>query len=82
MELPPSCCNGLGIIYKTSSEVRTIDLTSRDMSSELSYSIGKVLGIQNRLILRLAFSHCVLCLNPIKGTLNIVSILTHTLAYI
>ena len=60
----------------------TIDLTTRDIGSKLSYGLRKVLGTQNRPTLRLAFSHCVLCLNPIKGTFNIASILTHTLAYI
>ena len=50
----------------------TIDLTTKDMGSELSYGLGKVLGTQNYPILRLASSHCILFLNPIKGTLNIV----------
>ena len=71
-ESPPSFCNGLGIIYIASSQGRTIDLTTKDMSSELRYSLGNVLGTQNRPTLWLASSHCVLCLNPIKGTLNIV----------
>ena len=61
----------------TSREM-TIDLTTKDMSSELRYGFGNVLGTQNRLTLSLASSHFVLCLNPIKGTFNIVSILTHT----
>jgi len=52
------------------------------MSSELRYGLGKVLGTQNRPILRLAFSHCVLCLNPIEDIFNIVSILTCMLAFI
>ena len=60
----------------------TIDLTIRDMSLELRYGLGKVLSTQNRPTLRLAFHHCVLCLNPIKGILNIVIELTHTLAFI
>ena len=47
------------------------------MGSELRYGLGKVLGTQNHQILRLASHHCVLCLNPIKGILNIF-ILTHT----
>ena len=72
LESPPSFCNGLGTIFIASSRGRTIDLTTRDMGSELWYGLGKVLGIQNRPILRLASSHCVLCLNLIKGTLNIV----------
>ena len=71
-ESPHSFCNGLRTIYITSSRGRTIDLTTRDMGSELWYGLGKVLGIQNRPMLRLASSHCVLCLNLIKGTLNIV----------
>ena len=53
------------------------DLTTRDMGLELRYVLRKVLGTQNCPTLRLAFHRCVLCLNPIKGTLNIV-ILTHT----
>ena len=57
-------------------------LTTKDMSSELRYGLGKMLGTQNCPTLRLASSHYVLCLNPIKGTLNIASVLTHTLAYI
>ena len=42
------------------------------------YSLGKVLGTQNHPTLRLASFHCFLYLNPIKGTFNIASILTHT----
>ena len=42
------------------------------MDSELRYGLEKVLGAQNHLILRFASLHYVLCLNPIKGTLNIV----------
>ena len=56
----------------------TIDLTTKDISSELRYGFGNALGTQNRLTLSLASSYFVLCLNPIKGTFNIVSILTHT----
>lgn len=82
MEPPPNFCNGLGTIYIASSRERTIDLTTRDMGSELRYGLRKVLGIQYHPTLRLASSYCVLCLNPIKGTFNIASILTHTLAYI
>ena len=55
------------------------------MGSELKYGLGKVLDTQNYPTLRLASLHCVLCLNPIKGTLNIVILtlslslsLTHT----
>ena len=81
-ESPSSFCNGLGTIYTASSRGRTIDLTARDMDSDLRYGLGKVLETQNRPTLRLVSSHCVLCLNPIKGTFNIASILTHTLAYI
>ena len=80
-ESPPSFCNGLGTIYITSSRGRTIDLTTRDMSSELRYSLGNVLGTQNHPTLRLASFHCVLHPNPIKGMFNIVY-LTHTRASI
>ena len=59
---PPSFCNGLGTICITSSRGRTIDLTARNMGLELRYYFGKVLGIQNCPTLRLASSHCVLCL--------------------
>ena len=52
------------------------------MGSELRYGLKKVLGIQNRPTLRLASPHYVLCLNLIKGILNIVIEFTHTLAYI
>ena len=82
MGSPPSFCNGLGTIYIASSRERTIDLTTRDMGSKLRYSLRKVLGTQNHPTLRLASSHCVLCLNPIKGTFNFASILTHTPSYI
>ena len=81
-ESPPSFCNGLGTIYIASSRGRTIDLTTRDIGSELRYNLGKVLGTQNYPTLKLASSHCVLCFNPIEGTLNIASITTHTLAFI
>ena len=74
--------DGLETIYIASSQGMTIDLTTKDIGLELRYGLGKVLGTQNRPNLRLTSSHCVLCLYPIKGTLNIVSILTHTLAYI
>ena len=40
----PSFCNGLGTIYIVSSLGRTIDLTTRDIYSELRYDLGKVLG--------------------------------------
>ena len=78
----PSFCNSLKTIYIAFSQERTIDLITKNMGSELRYSFGKVLSTQNRSTLRLASSHCVLCLNHIKGTFNIASILTHTLAYI
>ena len=66
-----SGCNGLGTIYIYHSfEEGPFGLTTRYMGSELRYGLGKVLGTQNRLILRLASHHCVLCLNPIKGILN------------
>ena len=51
----------------------TINLTTRDMGSKLRYSLGNVLNTQNCPTLRLASSHCVLCLNPIKDTLNILT---------
>ena len=70
MESPPSFCNGLGTIYIAFFQERTFYLITKDMSSELRYGLGKVLGTQNRLTLRLASLHCVYCLNPIKGTLN------------
>ena len=72
LESPPSFCNGLGTIFIASSRGRTIDLTTRDMGLKLRYGLGKVLGSQNCLTLRLASFHYVLCLNPSKGTLNIV----------
>ena len=46
------------------------------MSSEFRYILGKVLDTQDPPTLRLASSHYVLHLNPIKDTLNIVFILT------
>ena len=81
-ESPPSFCNSLGTIYITSSRGRTVDHTNKDMDSKLRYNLGKVLDTQNCLALSLASSYCVLCLNPIKGTLNIASMLTHKLRYI
>ena len=78
-ESPPSFCNGLGTIYIVSSRGRTFfDLTIRDMGSELRYSLRKVLSTQNCPTLRLASSHCVLCLNPIKGMFNIIIRNSHT----
>ena len=74
---PPSFRNGLGTIYIASFWEGLSDLITRYMSLELRYGFGKVLGTQNRLTLRLTSHHCVLCLNPIKGIINIV-ILTHT----
>ena len=68
-----SGCNGLGTIYIYHSfEEGPFGLTTRYMSLELRHNLGKVLGTQNYPTLRLAFPHCVLCFNPIKGTLNIV----------
>ena len=81
-EPPSSFYNGIGTIYIVSSYGITIDLTTKDMGSELRYGFENVLGTQNCLTLRLASSHCVLCLNLIKGTFNISSILTHTLTCI
>ena len=72
LESPPSFCNGLGTIYIAFSRGKTIELTTRDMGLELRYGLGKVLGTQNYQTLMLASSHYVLCLNSIKGTLNIV----------
>ena len=45
-------------------------VVTKDMGSKLRYGLRKVLGTQNHPTLRLASHHCVLCLNPIKGTLN------------
>ena len=77
-ELPHSFCNGLGTIYIASFRGRTIDLTTRYVGLELRYDLGKVLSTQNRPALRLVSSHCVLCLNLIKGTLKIVILNSHT----
>ena len=41
------------------------------MGSEFRYGFEKVLGTQNRPTVGLTSSHGVLCLNPIKGKLNI-----------
>ena len=81
-ESPPSFCNGLRTIYIASFRGRNFWSYYQSMSLEFSYGFGKVLGTQNNPTLGLASSHCVLCLNPIKGIFNIVSILIHTLAYI
>ena len=43
------------------------------MGSKFRYGLGKVLGTQNRPSRGLVFTHCVLHLNPIKGTFNIAS---------
>ena len=69
-------------MYIVSSRGRTIDLTIRDMGLEFRYVLRKVLGTEDYPTLRLASHHCVFHLNPIKGTFNIASIFTHTLAYI
>ena len=53
MELPPSSCNGLGTIYIASFKEGPFDLTTKDMSLELRYGFGKVLGTQNHPTLRL-----------------------------
>ena len=76
-ELPPSFYNDLGTIYIAFSRERTINLITRDMGLELRYSLRKMLGTQNRPILRLASPHCVLCLNPIKDTQYCYSRLSH-----
>ena len=47
------------------------DLNTRDMGLEFRYGFRKVFGTQNHPTLGLASFHCVLCLNPIKGILNI-----------
>ena len=73
LESSPSFCNGLGTVYIASSRGRTIDLTIRDMGSEFRYVLRKVLSTQNRLTLRLASHHCVLCLN-----LDKINTLSHT----
>ena len=51
---------------------------TQSIGLEFMYSFGKVLGTQNYPALGLISSHCILCLNPIKGTFNIVFILSHT----
>ena len=61
-ELPTSFCL---------SRKELFDLATRHMGLEFRYDFGKVLDTQNGLTLELASSHCVLCLNPIKGRLNI-----------
>ena len=78
LESPPSFCNGLGTIYIASFRERTIDLTTRDMSSEFRYAFGKVLGTQDRPTLRLASHHCVLHLNLIKNNFNTCILNSHT----
>ena len=77
-ELPPNFCNGLGTMNMVSFQGRTIDLTTKDMGSELRYGLRKALGTQNHPTLRLASSCCVLCLNLIKGTFNIVILNSYT----
>ena len=69
---PPSFCNGLGTVNILSFQERAFDLTTRDMGYKLKYGLGKILGTQKCPTLRLAFSHCVLCFNFIKGAFNIV----------
>ena len=58
-------------MYSILSRKDLFDLTTRDMGLEYRYAFGKMLGTQNRLTLGLVSSHCILCLNPIKGILNI-----------
>ena len=74
----PSFCNGLGTIYVASSQGKTIGLTTKNIGLKLRYGLEKVLGTQNCPTLKLTSSHCILCLNPIKGTLNIVILNSHT----
>ena len=76
-ESPPSFCNGLGTLYIASFRGRTIDLTIRDMDSEFIYALGKVLGTQDRLTLRLASHHCVVHLNLIKINFNTCILNSH-----
>ena len=80
----PSFFNYLRTIYIASSQKMTIDLTIRNMGSKLRYGFEKMLGTQNHPTLKLASSHCILCLNPIKGTLNVVILNSHahTLTFI
>ena len=78
LESPPSFCNGLGTIYIASLHGRTFRSYYQSMGSEFRYALGKVLGTQDRLILRLASHHCVLCLNPIKNYLNTYILNSHT----
>ena len=58
-------------IYNILSRNDPFDLTTRDMGSKFRYGFGKVLGTQNRPIVGLTSFYGVLCLNPIKGKLNI-----------
>ena len=50
----------------------------QSLDSEFRYALGKVLGTQDCLTLRLASHHCVLCLNPIKNHLNPCILDSHT----
>ena len=56
----------------------TIDLTTKDMGSKFMYVLGKVLGNQDRLTLRLASHHCVLCLKLDKIMFNTYVLKLHT----
>ena len=48
------------------------------MGSENRYALGKVLGTQDCPTLKLAFHHCVLCLNFIKNNVNTCILNSHT----
>ena len=71
-ESRPSFYNVLGTIYISSSRARTFSILLLEIWVwSLKNGFGKALGTKNRLTLGLTSSHCVLCLNPIKCTLNI-----------
>ena len=78
LELPRSFCNGLGTIYIATSQGKTIDLTTRDMSLEFRYVLGKVLGTQDCPTLRLVSQHCVLHINLNKIMFNTCILNSHT----
>ena len=78
MESPPRL--DLGTIYIAPFMKRLIYYHST--CPEFSYGDGKVLSIQPHPTCGSASTSCVLCLNLIKGTFNIVILDSHTLAYI
>ena len=78
LESPPCFCNGLETIYITSSQGRTIDLTTGDMGLEFRYVLGKVLGTQDHPTPRLASHYCVLHLKLGKIMFNTYFLNSHT----